>query len=198
MSAFAIGKGADAIRVRRLISRFSLSMVLAQADAPPVFHRKSNVGQCLSHAIAHAFDSLLKPHLLQCQHDGLGLLHASVEGFLGVNDLEHGGHLPALGFRHLHHDVSIKVHRAALVCCIWEHLGNSSGLVTGEQPHTEKPAALQPREELAPALGRLREPLSGADDLVVAVVDVDGRNDRDVLERSSLASLQIDAVDEET
>lgn len=160
-----------------------------------MFHRKSDVGQCLNHVIAHAFGGLLEPHLLQCQRDGLGLLLASIEGFLGVDGLEHDDYLPSLGSRHLHHDVSIKVHRAALVCCIWKHLGNGGGLVAGEQPHTEKPAALQPREELAPALGRLREPLSGADDLALAVGDADNR---EVLERFSLAPLQVDAVDDAT
>ena len=94
------------------------------------------------------------------------------------------------------------MHRAALVGGSREHLGDGAGhgggLVAGEHAHARQAAALEPGQELPPALGRLGEALSRPDHLSVAVVvDADGHHHGHVLEGAAPAPLEVDAVDED-
>lgn len=125
MSAFMPSEEAPTPRVRLLISRFSFRW-RCSCGCAPVFHGKTDADQCLTHAIAHIFGSLLKPYLLQCQRNGLELLHAGVKGFPSVDGFAHDGCLSALGSRHLRHDVSVEVRHSALVYRIWEHSGDGT------------------------------------------------------------------------
>ncbi len=91
------------------------------------------------------------------------------------------------------------MHRAPLIGCVREHLGDGhcGGLVAGEHAHAGEAAALEPQVEIPPPLGGFREPLGGADDLaVLAVVHADGRHDSHVLEGTAPGALEADAVDE--
>ena len=163
---------------------------------------EARVGQRLRDAVADALGGRRQPHAVQFGGDVAGLLRAGLQRLLGMNGLEHRGHLGALGLGDLREHVAVEVHRAALVGGSREHLGDGAGhgggLVAGEHAHAREPPALEPREELPPALGRLREPLRGADDLAVAVVvDADGHHHGHVLEGAAPGPLQVDPVDED-
>ena len=165
-------------------------------------HGKPCVGQRLDNALADALGCRRKSHLVQGLGDGARLLHAGIERLLGVDGLEHRRRLASLGLRHLRKHIAVEVHGAPLIGRIREHLGDGAGhgggLVAGEHAHAREPPALEPREELPPALGRLREPLRGADDLAVAVVvDADGHHHGHVLEGAAPGPLQVDPVDED-
>ena len=117
-----------------------------------------------------------------------------------MDGLEHGRDLGALRFGDLGEDVAVEVHGAALVFCLREHLGDradhAGGLVAHEHANAAQPARFQPRQEIAPALGRLGEALGAPDHLAVAVlVHADGDHDGDVLVGAAPAALQVDAVD---
>lgn len=110
--------------------------------------------------------------------------------------------LGALGFGDLGKDVAVEMHRAAPVSGLREHLGDradhAGGLVAGEHANAAQPARLQPRQEIAPALGRLGEALGAADHLAVAVLArAYGDHHRDVLVRAAPAALEVDSVDVE-
>ena len=167
-----------------------------------MLHGEAGVGERLGSSVPHALGRLLEPHLVQRAGHGPGLFHAGLGGFLGMNRLEHGRDLAPLGLRHLREHVAVEVDSAPLVGGVREHLGDGArhggGLVAGEHPHAGEAAALEPREELPPALGRLGEALGGADHLAVAVVvDAYCHHDGHVLEGAAPASLQVDAVDED-
>lgn len=163
---------------------------------------EARVGQRLRDAVADALGGRRQPHVLQLGGDTAGLLRARLQRLLGMDGLEHRGHLGALGLGDLREHVAVEVHRAALVGGVREHLGyrarHGGGLVAGEHAHAREAPALEPGEELAPALGRLGEALGGPDHLSVAVVvDADGHHHGHVLEGAAPASLEVDAVDED-
>ena len=117
-----------------------------------------------------------------------------------MDGLEHGRDLRPLGLGDPGHHVAVEVDRAALVGGPREHLGDRADhagrLVAGEHPHAAQAPGLQPREELAPALGRLRESLGRADDLAVAVVvDAHGHHHGHVLVGATPRPFEVDAVD---
>ena len=90
--------------------------------------------------------------------------------------------------------------RAALVGGLREHLGDRADhpgrLVAREHAHAAQAAGPQPREELAPALRRLREALGRAYDLAVpVVVDAYGHHHGHVLVGAAPRPLEVDAVD---
>ena len=118
----------------------------------------------------------------------------------GMDGLEHGRDPRPLRLRDPGQHAAVEVHGAPLVRRPREDLGDRphhpGRLVAGEHPHAAQPARLEPREELAPALGGLREALGGADDLAVpVVVDADGDHHRHVLVAPAPAALEVDAVD---
>ena len=86
--------------------------------------------------------------------------------------------------------------RQVAVRGVVRNLGLAIRLVAGEHPDVAQPARLQPRQEIAPALGRLGEAVGAPDRLAVAVlVHAYGDYDGDVLVGSAPAALQVDAVD---
>ena len=86
------------------------------------------------------------------------------------------------------------MHGAALVFGVGEDLGDRADhagrLVSHEHANAAKAARLQPREEIAPALGRLGAALGAPDHLAIAVlVHADGDHDGDVLVGAAPAAL---------
>ena len=158
------------------------------------------VREGLGVAVTHDLGGLLEPHRFQVVGHGLGLGGGRLARLHRVDCLEHGRRLRPLRFRNLGEDVAVEVHGAALVFGVGEDLGDRAdhvgGLVAGEHANTAKAARFQPRQEIAPALGRLGEALGAADHLAVAVlVHADRHHDRHVLVGAAPASLQVDAVD---
>ncbi len=182
-------------RVRLLISRLSRSMALFAWMWRQRPMGKPRAGERLGHAVAHAPSCGRELHLPERPRYGPGLLRARRLRLRGVGGLQHRRGPAAPRLRHLGEDVAMEMHRTALIGGIWEHLchrtGHGGGLVAREHAHARKAAALQPREELSPALG-------GAEDLAAtAVVGADGHRDRYALEGAAPGALKVDAVDED-
>ena len=166
------------------------------AYAAPVLAGEPGVGQRLRAAVPDHPGGLLEFHAVELgghlQRLGLG----GLAGLHGVDRLEHCGDPGALRLGHPREDVPVEVHGAALVGGPGEDLGDRADhadrLVAGEHAHAAQAAGLQPREELAPALGRLREALRGAYDLAVAVVvHADGHHHGDVLVAPAPGPLEV-------
>ena len=154
---------------------------VVRADVPPMLAGHLAVRERLGEAFAHGLGgrSLVRLHCM----DGL----------------EHGSNLGALGFGDLGEDIAVEMHCAALVFCLREHLGDradhAAGLVADDHANAAQPARSQPRQEIAPALGRRREALGAPDHLAAAVlVHADCHHDRHVLVGAAPAALEVDAV----
>ena len=169
---------------------------VVRADPPPVGGGEPRVRQGLGAAIAGGLRGPLEPHGLQLVGDLGGLPLRRPAGLHGVDRLEHRGDPGALRLGHPREDVPAEVRGAALVGGAGEDLGDRAGhagrLVAGERAHAAQAAGPRPREELAPALGRLREALRGAYDLAVAVVvHADGHHRGDVLVAPAPGPLEV-------
>lgn len=168
--------------------------------SPPVLAEKPGVRQRLGVALPDDLGGLVqhgRPELREhLERLGLGCLTR----LHGMDCLEHGRDLRISRLRHLRQHVPVEADRAAPVGGLREHLGGRAGhagcLVAGEHADAAQPARLEPREELAPALRRLGEPLGGADDLVVpVVVDAYCHHHGDVLVGASPQPLEAYPVD---
>ena len=189
----AVGKGADHAGPAPYLPVQALDRV-ARADAPPMLARHLAVREGLGVAVTHDLGGLLEPHRFQVVGHGLGLGGGRLARLHRVDCLEHGRRLRPLRFRNLGEDVAVEVHGAALVFGVGEDLGDRAdhvgGLVAGEHANAAKAARFQPRQEIAPALGRLGEALGAPDHLAVAVlVHADGDHDGDVLVGAAPAAL---------
>ena len=86
-------------RVRRRISRFSLSMTLLVRIRLQCSLGKSAVGQSLLNAIFYLLCGLFQLHSTQFLHHSFGLLPGCFLDLLGVDRFEHLGHNLYLGAR---------------------------------------------------------------------------------------------------
>ena len=135
-------------------------------DPRPVLGWEIAVGQRLLNAVLYLLCRLLQLHLAQLGDDGSGLLAGGLLALLGVDRLEHLCHQLYFGTWHDRKHVSVKVHRTALVFCVWKDFAHSfqhpQTFVADNELHAIQAAALKPLEEAGPAglvlLHALRSP----------------------------------------
>ena len=99
--------------------------------------------------------SLLQFHGAQLGSHGLCLLAGRLFALLGVDRLEHFCHNSDLGFRHNRENITVEMHRAALLLGVQEHLAHglqhSHALVVDDEIHAVQAASAEPLEEADPA-----------------------------------------------
>ena len=121
------------------------------ADARPMLAGKNAVDQRFLDTVLDLLGNLLQLHGAQLSDHGFRLLTGRLFALLRVDRLEHFCHNFDLGFRHNRENITVEMHRAALLLGVREHLAHglqhSRALVADDESYGYRP----------PCKGRFRQ-----------------------------------------
>ena len=197
-AALPIGEGADHAGPSADLLHDPLEGIVGP-DLDPVAVWEGVVGQRLADAFLDQFGRPGHPLASQLADHRVRLLLGRVPALLGVDGLEHLGHLAHLGRGHVAENIAEEMHHAALPPCIGKVLSDAlhqaPAGIRDDRPHTREAPVHQVAQEGRPAGLVLLGPLADAQDLPVALrVHRAGHQQRNVAHLARPGPLHDDPV----
>src|ERR1039457_4667494 len=199
--AVTIGEGPDGPGAPADLAHDALEGIIG-AQAAPVLRGKLEVLERLLDALGNDVGRAGELHLPKLGYDEHGLSLGRGTILLGMDCLQHGGHVPHLGRRHGGPHVPVEMHGTALPESVGIELGQrgyeAKALIADEELHSSKTTLLHVPHEVNPGGLILLGTLHDAENLTVAVlVDADGDQNAHVLYLAAPGALEPDPVEKD-